>query len=60
MVSMIVYRTKEERWKVLYELERYPLEQNPKIVQAAREILYAVTGLDFEEEQAKRRNSQNS
>ncbi|MCL4639384.1 MAG: hypothetical protein M5Z89_10380 [Olivibacter sp.] len=57
---MIVHRTKEERWKVLYELERYPLNQNAEIVQAAREILYAVTGLDFEAEQAKRKISQNS
>lgn len=60
MVAMVVYRTKHPRWKVLYELERYPEVQNPEIVQAAREILFAVTGLDFETEMAKRTKSQNS
>lgn len=60
MIAMIVHRAKHPRWKVLYELERYPEEQTPEIVQAARDILFAVTGLDFETEMSKRTKSQNS
>lgn len=60
MIALITYRSKMPRWKVLYELERYPEEQNPEIVQAAREILYAVTSLDFEEELEKRKKLNRS
>lgn len=59
MVAMINIRTGEPRWKILYELERYPVNQNSKIIQAAREILFAVTGLDFEQELKKRKNPIN-
>lgn len=54
MISLIVYRTCVPRWKVLYELERYPVKQDENIIQAAREILYVVTGLDFQAELVKR------
>jgi len=60
MIAMIVFRTKMPRWKVIYELERYPQEQNAEIVQAAREILFVVTGLDFETEVARRKTIQHS
>lgn len=57
MVSMVVYRTKQPRWKVLYELKKDSFSQNPEIIQAVREILYAVTGLDFETELKKRKKT---
>lgn len=60
MIALISHRTGVPRWKVIYELERYPEQQNPEIVQAAREILFVVTGLDFETELAKRKQIQNS
>jgi len=57
MISMIVLRTKEPRWKVVYELnKKTSLRQNTKIIQAAREILFAVTGMSFEKEKSKRTN----
>lgn len=57
MISMVVYRTKLPRWKVLYELNKDTLTQNPGIIQAFREILFAVTGLDFENELTKRKKT---
>ncbi len=60
MISLIMYKTGEPRWKVLYELERYPVKQNEKIIQAAREILFVVTGLDYQAELAKRVKNHNS
>lgn len=54
MISMICYRTGHPRWKVLYELERFPPQQNEEIIRAAREILFVVTGIDFETELKKR------
>lgn len=59
MISLIVYRTDEPRWKVLHQLERCPVKQNENIIQAAREILYVVTGLDFQAELAKRVKNHN-
>jgi len=60
MVAMINIRTNEPRWRILYELERYPINQNLNIIQAAREILFAVTGLDFDQELNKRKGLKNS
>lgn len=57
MVSMVVHRTGYPRWKIMYELTKDSLTQNPEIIQACREILYAVTGLDFESELKKRKKS---
>ncbi len=54
MVSMIVHRTNQPRWKVVYELTKVSVKQNAEIIQATREVLYAVTGLCFENEKSKR------
>lgn len=57
MVSMIVARTKEPRWRVVYELGKNSGNvRDTKIIQAAREILYVVTGLSYQEEKSKRNN----
>ncbi len=57
MVSMVVHRTGYPRWKIMYELTKDSLSQNPEIIQACREILFAVTGLDFESELKKRQKN---
>ncbi|MGV8135980.1 MAG: hypothetical protein AB2L20_12255 [Mangrovibacterium sp.] len=54
MVSMIQARTKAKRSEILYQLQRNPKKQNPGVIQAAREILLAITGLSYEEERNKR------
>jgi len=48
MVAMIQVRTGSSRSQIRYQLERNPRFQNPLIIQAAREILQAVTGKRFE------------
>jgi hypothetical protein len=54
MVSMIQARTKATRSEILYQLQRNPKKQKSGIIQAAREILFAITGLSYEEERNKR------
>ena len=54
MVSMIQARTKATRSDILYQLQRNPKKQKPDVIQAAREILFAITGLSYEEERNKR------
>lgn len=57
MIAMIVHRTKKPRWKVIYELTKSSIDQDSEIIQACREILFAVTGLDYETELHKRTKS---
>ncbi|MEL7585309.1 MAG: hypothetical protein AAGU19_01260 [Prolixibacteraceae bacterium] len=54
MVSMIQVRTNATRSEILYQLQRNPKKQKPDVIQAAREILFAITGLSYEEERNKR------
>ena len=49
MVSMIQARTGATRSEVLYQLKHNAKVQKPEIIQAAREILFVVTGLSYEE-----------
>lgn len=56
MISMIVHRTKQPRWKVVYELTKVSVNQDPEIIQACREILYIVTGLSFDDQKTKLNN----
>ncbi|MBW8326579.1 MAG: hypothetical protein K0M50_17575 [Prolixibacteraceae bacterium] len=54
MVAMIQVRTAATRAEVLYQLQRNAKTQKPDIIQAARDILLAITGLSYEEEKSKR------
>lgn len=48
MVSMIMKRTGRSRSQVLYQIIQMPEKQDEEIITAAREILFAVTGLKYE------------
>lgn len=54
MVSMINVRTGATRAEILYQLSHNAKVQKPDIIQAAREILFVVTGLNYEQEKEKR------
>lgn len=43
MVAMIMKRTGKSRSQVIYQLTQAPAKQDEEIINAAREILYAVT-----------------
>ena len=47
MVKMVMIRTGKTRSQVLYQLVQMPLNQDEEIIEAFREILYAVTRLRF-------------
>jgi len=48
MISMIKIKTGETKRKIEYQIKDNPKVQNPKIIDAAREILKAVKGLSYE------------
>lgn len=48
MVAMIQVRTGLKRTQVLYQIMQMPENQNREVIQAARDILYAVTGLKYQ------------
>ena len=54
MVAMIRARTGATRAEILYQLQRNAKTQKSDIIQAARDILLATTGLSYEEEKSKR------
>ena len=43
MVAMIMKRTKKSRTQVIYQLYQNAVKQDAEIIEAAREILWAVT-----------------
>lgn len=48
MVAMIQVRTGLNRSQILYQLLQMPDNQNAEVVQAARDILYAVKRIEFQ------------
>lgn len=47
MIKMVMIRTKKTRSQVLYQLVQMPNNADLEIIQAFREILFAVTQLKF-------------
>lgn len=50
MIKMVMIRTKKTRSQVLYQLIQMPNNPDLEIIQAFREILFAVTQLKFNKE----------
>lgn len=49
MWKMVEIRTKKTRMQVLYQITQMPPKQDKEIIQASREILFAITGLKYEQ-----------
>lgn len=49
MWKMVEIRTKRSRMQVNYQIMQMPFNQDREIIQATREILFAITGLKYEQ-----------
>ena len=49
MLRMVEIRTNRTRTQVSYQIMQMPFNQDREIIQATREILFAITGLKYEQ-----------
>ena len=49
MWKMVEIRTNRSRMQVNYQIMQMPINQDREIIQATREILFAITGLKYEQ-----------